>query len=108
MMMRMNDMEFNNSRSILEDPNVFTGATGATSDSTFSKLGFENLLKATENDTIVDTSLNKISGSVVGYIPSIIFNKHGQKLVSVNIQDVVYSPKNEFNLFSITKRLKIG
>ena len=108
LLMGMNEMEFNNSRSILEDPNVFIGDTGATSDSMFSKLGLKNVRKATEEDTIVDASKNKITGSVVGDMPSIICNKHGQELRGVNIQDVVYSPKNGFNLFSITKRLKIG
>ena len=62
--------------------------------------------KATEYDTILDASKNKISGSVVGDMPSIICNKHGQELGGVNIQDVVYSPKNGFYLFSITRRLK--
>ena len=62
--------------------------------------------RATESNEIVDASKNKITGSVVGYMPSIICNKHGQQLGYVNIQDVVYSPKNGFNLFSITKILK--
>ena len=106
--MVMNEMEFNNLRSILEDPNVFIGDTGASSYSTFSKLVFKNVRKATENDTTVDASNNNIKGSVVVDMPRIIFNKHRQELGGVNIKYVVYSPKNGFNLFRITKRLKSG
>ena len=94
--MGMSEMEFQKSRAILEDPNVFIGDTGATSDSTFSKVGFKNVRKATDVDTIVDASKNKISGSVVGDMPSIVCNKHGQEMGAVNVQDVVYSLKNDF------------
>ena len=108
LLMGMDEMEFENSRNILSDPNVFIGGTGATSDSTFSKLGFKNTRKASEDDTIVDASKNKIAGDVVGDMPSVVCNKYGQELEAVNVQDVVYSPKNRFNIFSLTKRLKDG
>ena len=95
-----------NSRNILADPNVFIGDIGATSDSTFSKLEFKNTRKASGDDTIVDASKNKIAGDVVGDMPSVVCNKYGQELEAVNVQDVFYSPKNGFNLFSLSKRLK--
>ena len=66
------------------------------------------MLKETEDDTIVNASNNKITGSVVEYMSIIICNKHSQELGGVNIQDVMYSAKNGFNMFSITKRLKSG
>eukprot|EP00957_Ditylum_brightwellii_P140112 10676410-Ditylum_brightwellii.AAC.1 len=56
--------------SILKDPNVFIGDTGATCDTTFSDLGFINVTQADEKDNIVNASGNAIEGKVVGDMPS--------------------------------------
>eukprot|EP00957_Ditylum_brightwellii_P041493 3141939-Ditylum_brightwellii.AAC.1 len=72
-------MAFTGNSSILKDPNVFIGDTGATCDTTFSDLGFVNVTQAGEKDNIVDASGNNIEGRVVGDMPSTVCDRHGQE-----------------------------
>eukprot|EP00957_Ditylum_brightwellii_P055865 4233105-Ditylum_brightwellii.AAC.1 len=93
---------------ILNDPNVFIGYTGTTSDTTNSKYGFVNVKKATSDDSIVDTSGNSISGNIVGDIKGTVCDKSGQEVATVTIKDVVHMSGSSYNLFSLTKRLDQG
>ena len=43
LLMAVNGIEFEASAKILEDPNVFIGNTGASSDTSVSDLGFVNV-----------------------------------------------------------------
>ena len=76
-------MMFPRTASILKDPNVFIGDTGATSDTTNSRYGFTNIKKATKGDNIVDASGRDIAGSMVGDLKVTVCNKNGQELVPV-------------------------
>ena len=102
------NMEFTGSSSILKDPNVFIGDTGATCDTTFSDLGLLNVYQAGKKDNIVDASGNGIEGKVVGDLPCTVCNKKGQEQCAVMIKGMVHMPQAGYNLFSLTKRLDEG
>ena len=106
--MAMNRMEFRASAKILEDPNLFIGDTGASSDTTFSDLGFKNKRSSGEEDDVTDASGNGIRGESVGDVSGIFCDKFGEEQGRAKIQEMVYSSDAEFNLFSITKRLIDG
>ena len=75
--MGLNEMEFNATSKLLKDPNVFIGNTGATSNTTFSRLGLTNFKSANNGDNIFDASGNNISGEMVGDVWGTFFDKHG-------------------------------
>ena len=108
LLMSVNEMEFNATAKILEDPNVFIGDTGASSDTTFSRIGFKNIKSANDGDHIKDASGNNISGKVVGDVSGTFFDKNGQELQSATIERMVHTPSAGYNLFSITQRLEHG
>ena len=108
LLMAVDKMEFTASAKILEDPNVFIGDTGASSDTSASELGFRNKRPAKTSDNIVDASGNNLTGRTVGDISGVFCDKYGNEQNNVVIQDVVHSPGSEFNLFSLTKRLDDG
>eukprot|EP00957_Ditylum_brightwellii_P203027 15332909-Ditylum_brightwellii.AAC.1 len=101
-------MVFANNSNILKDPIVFIGDTGATCDSTFSKIGLTNKQQAGKLDNIVDLSGNGIKGNVVGDMPSIVCNKNGQEKLDVIIKGIMHLPQAGYILFSITNRLEEG
>ena len=106
--MGVNQMEFRASAKLLEDPNIFIGDTGASSDTTASDLGFRNRKAASASDNIANASRNDLSGKTVGDKSGIFCDKYGNVKNNVVIKDMVYSPNAEFNLFSLTKRLDKG
>ena len=58
LLMAVNDMKFQASADILEDPNVFIGDTGASRDTTVLDLGFKNRRSVGMNESVTDTSRN--------------------------------------------------
>ena len=108
LLMAVNKMEFMASAKILEDPNVFIGDTGASSDTTTSDLGFRNKKPASSADSIIDASGNDVTGKTVGNVSGVFCDKYGTERNKVTIEEMVYSPESEFNLFSLTKRLDAG
>ena len=72
-------MEFWASANILEDPNVFIGDTGASSDTTFSDLGFKNKRSSGKEDDITNALGNGIRGESVGNVSGIFCNKFGEE-----------------------------
>ena len=108
LLMSMDKMEFKATAKLLEDPNVFIGDTGASSDTTASELGFRNRRAASMADRITDASGNDLSGKTVGDVSGSFCDKYGNEKCDVIIKEMVYSPSAEFNLFSLTKRLDQG
>ena len=102
-MMAANKMEFMVSAKILEDLNVFIRDTGALSDTTTSDLGLQNKKTASEADHIVDTTGKDLTGKTVRDMSGVFCDKYGTECNKVMFKDMVYSPKSEFNLFSLTK-----
>ena len=107
-LMTMNRMRFNATSNILNDPNVFIGDTGASSDTTASDLGFKNVKPAKASDNIVDASGNSMTGKITGDVSGVICDKYGSEKCDAIIKEMVYSPDAEYNLFSLTKRLEDG
>ena len=108
MFMAANAMAFESSDKLLQDSNVFIADTGATSDTTPHFVGFSKVSDATDKDCITDASGTSISGRKVGNIKGVICDKHGNEVKEGTIQDIVYMPNSNFNLFSLTKRLNSG
>ena len=108
LLMGLNKMEFRADARILDDPNVFIGDTGASSDTTASKLGFQNTRPGDAKDNIVDASGNDLSGKLVGDVSGTFCNKNGEELFDATIKEMVHTPNAGYNLFSITKRLEHG
>ena len=106
--MGMNSMEFSSSAKLLEDPNIFIGDTGASSDTTASDLGFRNVRGASNADSIIDASGNDLKGKTVGDVTGTFCDKYGQELCDATIKDMVHMPNAEYNLFSITQCLDRG
>ena len=101
-------MEFKASAKILENPNVFIGNTGASSNTTASNRGFKNVRPTKSVDDIVNSFRNKMSGKYVGDVTGTFCNKYGEECGNAIIKDTVYSPDAQYKLFSITKRLDQG
>eukprot|EP00957_Ditylum_brightwellii_P051246 3885440-Ditylum_brightwellii.AAC.1 len=84
-------LTFKNNAKILEDPNVFIGDTGATTDTTSSQFGFKNIRKQIQGMT--------------QWMP---LEMGLQEIHEATTKEVVHMPKAGYNLFSLTKRLGQG
>lgn len=91
---------------LLANPNVWLGDTAASMDSTGHKVGLINLTPKVISTT--GMSGPAVGTEAVGDLAGVVCNKFGEKLKRVRLNQVGYSPKNNYNLFSITKRLKQG
>ena len=84
------------------------GDTGASSDTTTLDLGFQNKEPANAADHIVDASGNDLIGKTAGDVSGVFCDKYGTERNKVIIEEMVYSPDSEFNVFSLTIRLDAG
>ena len=91
---------------ILRDPNIWVGDSGASSDSTFDDSGMVNCKETRSSITMGKGKSVKPSKS--GEIPVAVHNKNGEEMYNARMSDVAYIPDANFNLFSITRRLKQG
>eukprot|EP00957_Ditylum_brightwellii_P025898 1959438-Ditylum_brightwellii.AAC.1 len=64
LMRKQSDLTFISNAKILEDPNVFIGDTGVTTDATNLQFGLKNVRKANPSDDIFDTSGNDLTSNV--------------------------------------------
>ena len=104
----LNNMEFNAMAKLLKDPNFFIVDTGASSDTTFSHLGFKNVKSANHDNHILDVSGNNISDKVMGDVTGVFLNKNGHEVQKATIEQMVHTPSAGYNLFSIIQRLEQG
>ena len=63
LLMSMNQMEFLASAKFLEEPNVFIGDTGASSDTTTLTHSFKNTREGSSKEDIFDLSGGGLKGS---------------------------------------------
>gem|GEM_PF-6951265 len=91
---------------ILKDPNIWIGDTGATSDSTFNDMGMQNC-KETKSSVTMGKG-KSVHPKKVGDIAVTVHNKNGNEMFNAKMTDVAYIPEANFNLFSITRRLRQG
>ena len=108
LLMGLNKMEFHASAKLLEDPNMFIGDIGTSSDTTFSRLGFKNIKGANDGDSILDALGNNISGKVVGDVSGKFIRKNREGKKSVPIKQMIHTLDAGYNLFSLTYRLHQG
>jgi hypothetical protein len=93
---------------ILDDPNIWICDTAATTDATPHAMGMVNKKKATHNDCVTMGNGATDEASMIGDIPGIWCNQHGDILFRTKLTGVTYIPNSAFNLFSATKRLQCG
>ena len=87
--------------SMLQDPNVFIGDTGASTHGTMYKDG--SVGNCTELDVAMMGNGEKVQAEKVGNISGVICDKNGTEIKNGVIQDVSYRPGLKCNVFSITK-----
>jgi len=91
---------------ILKDPNIWIGDSGATSDSTFNDMRMQSCKETKSSVTMGNGKL--IHPKKIGDIAVTIHNKNGNEISDAKMTDVAYIPEANFNLFSITRRLRQG
>jgi len=95
-----------NSLSLLRDPNLFIGDTGATADVTHDKIGCVNEQENRALSVEIDGETSRCASQVD--LPGIKCDKHGNELQHVTLKKMRYNPKANFNLLSLTKLLMDG
>jgi len=91
---------------ILKDPNIWIGDTGATSDSTFNDAGMQSCKETKSSVTMGEGK--PIQPKKIGDIAVTIHNKNDNEMFDAKMTDVAYIPEADFNLFSITRKLRKG
>jgi len=82
--------------------------TGATCDSAPHKQGMCNLVKGQDKDKITMGQGDGSHVSVLGNIPVDLVSRHGEPKGTVTLKGVSHVPNANFNLFSLTKRMRKG
>eukprot|EP00957_Ditylum_brightwellii_P055231 4186527-Ditylum_brightwellii.AAC.1 len=93
---------------MLMDPNVWVADTGASCDSTSHVSGLENCRIAPSNDGITLPDGSKKAATMIADLTSMVCNKTGNQLFTTKMSNIKYCKGQQFNLFSLTKRLKQG
>ena len=91
---------------ILKYPNIWVGESGATSDSTFNDMGMQSCKETKSNVTMGKGK--SIQPMKIGDIAVTVHNKNGNEMFDAKMTDVAHTPEANFNLFSITRRLRQG
>ena len=102
------DYSFVRDLSILQDPNVWVGDTGASCNSTGYDYGMYDIKKATNGEGIMMGNAQRERTIQTGSISGTVCNKYGKELYHAKIDDVSYTPGAAFNLFSIGRKLMQG
>eukprot|EP00957_Ditylum_brightwellii_P166843 12699115-Ditylum_brightwellii.AAC.1 len=91
---------------LLMDPNVWVADTGASCDSTGHITGLENKRVAPSGDGVTLPDGSKKMATMIADLTSTVCDKAGNKLFSTKMTNIKYCQGQQFNLFSLTKRLK--
>ena len=73
----MKAMTVPNTVSMLNNPNIVIGDSGASTHSNQYGQGLVHMYKGKDNDSVMVRSSNVMKTSVVGNLPGTIFNKYG-------------------------------
>ena len=93
---------------ILYDPNIWIADSGNTADNTGHKEGIEVTRKGSAADATIIGDGKAIKAEVVGKLRGTICNKFGEEIQPATLNNVKYVPDGRFNLFSLTKRMRVG
>ena len=100
-------MTFPQTQALLDDPNVWIGDTAVMVHMTYDDTGMRNVCKATEDSVTMGNKAVE-SAAKIGDIPVVPCDKHGNESDRTMMTDVAVVPECGYNLFSITKLLKLG
>ena len=101
-------MGFPEQLALLKDPNVWIADTAATVHSTPCTIGLKNVREATQCEAITMGNGAKEQASMVGDLPGMLCDKHGNQIGRGVLQQVKIIQNGQFNLFSISKMMKQG
>ena len=104
----MKAMTIPNTVSMLNDPNIFIGDSGASTHSTQHGQGLVHIHKGKDNDLVMIGSGNLMKASVVGNLPGTICNKYGEAIRRGIMQHATHCPSIQCNIFSLTELLLEG
>ena len=96
----MKAMTVPNTFSMINNPNIFIGDSGASTHSTQYGQELVNIHKGNDNDLVM-----VMKASVFGNLPGTVCNKYGEVIRKGIMQDVTYCPIMQCNVFSLTKLL---
>jgi hypothetical protein len=99
---------FPTNQSFLSDPNVWIADTAVTVHRMLHKLGLINKRATSCEDSIAMGNGHNEAASEIADIPGVVCDKHGNKLNKATIQYVTLLSAGKFNLFSLSKMLKLG
>jgi hypothetical protein len=101
-------MTFPSNHDFLSDPNVWIADTGATVHNTPHKCGLSNVRAASKSDAITMGNGGSEKAATIADIKGTIYNKNGVVIGPTMMTDVVVIPTGKFNLFSLTRMMKLG
>jgi len=99
-------MMFPMTKSLLNDPKVWIGDTGATMHMTPYSLGMMDLHDTHAQEAITMGNKSVEQAMKIGNMPGKISDKHSNSWGTTTIKDVALVSKCGFNLFSISNLLK--
>ena len=104
----MKEMSVSNTVSMLNNPNIFIGDSGASTHNTHFVGGIINIKRGYTNDSVMVGNGNVMTANIVGDLPGMICNRYGDEMSKGLIQEVTHCPSMKCNVFSITKLLLEG
>jgi hypothetical protein len=108
LLMAENGLTFPTDQSLLSHPNVWIADTAATVHTTPHKQGSINKRAASREDAITVGNGSSETASEIADIAGVVCDKHGNELHKGVLKDVTLLPTGKFNLFSLSKMLKLG
>ena len=101
------DMNINTTPKLLTDPNLWIADSTATVHTLPYDVGMHDAVVATSNDAITVGNGQNVKANKVASITGICCDKHVNKLGQATLTDVTHLPGGMFNLFRLTKMLKV-
>ena len=101
-------LTFPTDQSFLSDPNVWIADTAATVHTTPHFHGAVNKRDATSEDSITVGNGSSETAAKIADIPGVVCDKYGNERHAGTLRDVTLLPTGKFNLFSLSKMMKLG
>jgi hypothetical protein len=101
-------MTFTDTPKMLTDPNIWIADSAATVHTSPHDFGMHDIVAAKASDAITVGNGQNEKANKVASITGIRCDKHGNELGQSTLTDVTHLPTGMFNLFSLTKMMKLG
>eukprot|EP00957_Ditylum_brightwellii_P117035 8927398-Ditylum_brightwellii.AAC.1 len=99
-------MHFPETLELLLDPNVWVANTGTSCDSTGHVHGLANKRVAPNEDDVTLPDSNKKVVTMIADLDMLVCDRTGNGLFKLSTKNIKYYKDNQYNLFSLIKRLK--